>query len=111
MKKTVLVLHLGLFLTVAQSQGIKANIFAHTPGHLIATSLETRQVYDTRSWKFTAGAPIRSTPLVTTKYICFGTTAGDFYSIARKTGELKWKRSFGYAINSSAAELNGKIFF
>ena len=36
-------------------------------------------VHDTKAWHFFAGAPVRSTPLISNGMIYFGTTKGDFF--------------------------------
>lgn len=68
-------------------------------------------VYDAKAWAFNAGAPIRSTPLIKSGIIYFGTAKGDFFAINKKSAHVKWKYNTGYAIHSSASSANGKIFF
>jgi outer membrane protein assembly factor BamB len=68
-------------------------------------------VYDTKAWAFDAGSPVRATPLINSKNVYFGTAAGVFFAIDKKTSQVKWKYNTGSAIHSSAACQGGKIYF
>jgi outer membrane protein assembly factor BamB len=68
-------------------------------------------VYDTKHWQFDAGAPLRSTPLINNSHVYFGTAAGTFFAIHKKTGQVKWSYHTGKPIHSSAACQDGKIWF
>lgn len=68
-------------------------------------------VYDTKAWRFDAGAAVRATPLINNNTVYFGTARGDFFAIHKKTGRIKWQYNTGKAIHSSAACKDGKIYF
>lgn len=68
-------------------------------------------IYDTKTWQFNAGSPVRATPLVHSQSVYFGTAAGIFYAIDKKTARVKWQYNSGQAIHSSAASLDGRIYF
>lgn len=68
-------------------------------------------VFDTKAWRFDAGAPVRSTVLVNADAIYFGNTKGDFFALDKITGWEKWRYHTGYSINSSAACQDGLVFF
>ncbi len=97
--------------SVCTSQSAVVKMFRDNPAHLAEASGQTNQVFDTRYWKFEAGSPVRSTPLVVGNALYFGTTGGDFFSLDKKSGSVKWKRHHGSPINSCAAYANGRIFF
>jgi len=93
------------------SQSSTVKMFRDNPAHLVKVTANDNSVFDTRQWKFEAGAPVRSTPLVVGNWVYFGTTGGDFFSIDKRSGAVKWKRKIGSPVNSSAAFANGRIFF
>jgi len=68
-------------------------------------------VYDTKAWRFDAGAPVRSTALVHGDVLYFGNTRGDFFALDKKTGSVIWQYHTGFAINASAACQGGTVFF
>ena len=86
-------------------------MFRDNPSHVSDPYAGNGLVYDTKLWKFSASAPVRSTPLIVGKAIYFGTTSGEFFSLNKKTGAITWKRNIGSPVNSSAAYAKGKIFF
>jgi eukaryotic-like serine/threonine-protein kinase len=92
------------FTTTAQ-QGIQSGLFQRT------SSANSNDVYDTKAWAYTTGAPVRSTPLIKNNSIYFGNTAGYFFSLNKNTGAADWKFYSGYAINSSASSNGNLIFF
>src|SRR5688500_3816685 len=93
------------------SQLNEANMFRGNATHNSYVSVAKDLVYDTKAWQFFAGAPVRSTPLISNGMIYFGTTKGDFFAIDKKKGHVKWQYTTGMAINSSAASQGEKIFF
>ena len=93
------------------SQLNEANMFRGNATHNSYAAVANDLVYDTKAWQFFAGAPVRSTPLISNDMIYFGTTKGDFFAIDKKKGQVKWQYSTGMAINSSAASQGEKIFF
>ncbi len=68
-------------------------------------------VYDTKTWQFDAGSPVRSTVLIHNNTVYFGAANGGFFAIDKKTGQMKWKYNTGKAIHSSAACQDGRIYF
>jgi eukaryotic-like serine/threonine-protein kinase len=69
------------------------------------------QVFDFQQWRFDAGAPIRSTPLVMNGAVYVGTSGGALYCLDSKTGKEHWRFQSSEAINSSPAHSHGRIFF
>jgi len=62
-------------------------------------------------WSLALGARIYATPLVAESGdIYVGTTEGDFYCVT-KAGEIRWKRSFGAGIVSSAVADGANVYF
>ena len=74
---------------VGFSQGGVVKMFRDNPAHLEQSSSGNDLVFDTRSWKFDAGSPVRSTPLIIGDNIYFGTTGGQVY--ASSTAGDSWK--------------------
>lgn len=70
-----------------------------------------QNIYDTKAWSFYAGSPVRATPLISGDWLYAGNAAGDFFSIHKKTGKQQWVYHTGAAIQSSAIEEKGKLFF
>jgi outer membrane protein assembly factor BamB len=106
------IFYLFLFIVLANNARPQQRaMFGGNAQHLYHFSTGKQELFDTRGWTFDARSPIRSTPLVFNGKIYFGTTAGVFFSVEEKTGELNWKHDVGSAINSSAAFAHGKIFF
>src|SRR5258706_9053166 len=69
------------------------------------------RVYDTKAWRFDAGSPVRSTPLINNRTVYFGTAGGIFFALDKKTAGIKWQYHAGNAIHSSAACRDGKVYF
>lgn len=69
------------------------------------------QVFDYQQWRFDAGAPIRSTPLVVNSAVYVGTSGGELYCLDSKSGKVRWRFQSTEAINSSPAHSNGRLFF
>jgi len=111
MRKTITIVLQLLIAHGAWCQADNTKMFRDNPSHFAEAASGNSLVFDTRAWKFEAGSPVRSTPLVVGNAIYFGTTGGYFFALDKKTGAVKWKRSIGFPINSSAAHANGKIFF
>ena len=86
-------------------------MFRGNPMHNNVLTPLSDLVYDTRAWKFYAGSPVRSTPLIDGNTIYFGTTRGDFFAIDKKTSQIKWQINTGHPVNSSAAIRSEKLFF
>ncbi|MBL7741665.1 MAG: PQQ-binding-like beta-propeller repeat protein [Chitinophagaceae bacterium] len=91
--------------------GGKAKMFRDNPAHSSSVSTGADLVYDTKAWRFDAGSPIRSTPLINDNTVFFGTAAGVFIALDKKTSQVKWKYNAGTAIHSSAACEKGKVYF
>ena len=94
----------------AQQHG-GAKMFRDNSSHFKLAMAETKSVYDTKAWSFFAEAPIRSTPLVNGNSIFVGTAQGKFFAINKTTAKQVWQYNTGFAINSSAASQDGKVFF
>ncbi len=94
----------------AQQHG-GAKMFRDNSSHFKLAIAETKSVYDTKAWSFFAEAPIRSTPLVNGNSIFVGTAQGKFFAINKTTAKQVWQYNTGFAINSSAASQDGKVFF
>lgn len=88
-----------------------AGMFRDNPAHNSYASPGSGLIYDTKTWQFNAGSPVRATVLVNHNNLYFGTAAGIFYAIDKKTAQVKWKFSTGNAIHSSAACMDGKVYF
>ena len=86
-------------------------MFRDNPSHFTAAFSASENIYDTKAWSFLAEAPVRSTPLVNGNSIFIGTAQGKFFAINKATGKLAWQYNTGFAINSSAAIQDGKVFF
>jgi len=108
-KSAILICSSAVLISCARSQ--EANMFLGNPTHQAIFSGVKNDLFDLKTWKFNAGSPVRSTPLIVGNSVFFGTTAGDFFSVHKKSGEVQWKRAFASAINSSAAYSKGKVFF
>jgi outer membrane protein assembly factor BamB len=71
-------------------------------------------VLDRRSgrvrWRFAAGAPIESSPLVADGIDYFGTWNGDVYALDLRDGRVRWVYRTGYKITSSASLSGGSLF-
>lgn len=100
-----------IVLLLITGTAFSQNMFRGNAKHESAVTTSTKLVYDTRDWAYTAGAPIRSTPLAAGNALYFGTTKGEFIAIDKKSGRELWKYITGEAINSSAASQNGRVFF
>lgn len=101
---TLMVLFTGTCLS-------QPSMFRGNPAHDSYTEAPEGMTYDSQAWRFDAGSPVRSTPLVDKKNVYFGTAAGEFCAIERATGKLVWKFSTGKAVHSSPASQEGRIFF
>jgi len=86
-------------------------MFRDNVAHNSNTNTNYDLLYDTKTWSFDAGAPVRSTVLVNDSKLYFGNTKGDFFALDKKTGTVLWQYHSGFAINSSAACQNGMVFF
>ena len=104
---------LFFLLTLASSKQVlsQTNMFLGTASHLPVKKSVSNDCFDQQSWKYNAGAAIRSTPAADDKSIYFGTEKGDCFSVEVATGQLNWKFSAASPIHSSPALLNGKLFF
>jgi len=111
MRLLMCILFLFLASATGWSQPGQVKMFRDNPAHTSESSPGNSLVYDTRSWKFEAGSPVRSTPLTIKNTIYFGATGGDFFALDKESGTIKWKTKNGSPINSSAAFADGKIFF
>jgi eukaryotic-like serine/threonine-protein kinase len=76
-----------------------------------AVQTNKQLLFDYQQWRFDAGTPIRSTPLIAGGTVYFGTSGGQLFCLDRTTGKEKWRFFSGHAINSSPAHNNGKVFF
>ena len=86
-------------------------MFRDNPSHFTSAVSPSENIYDTKAWSFFAEAPVRSTPLVNGNSIFVGTAQGKFFAVNKTTGKLTWQNNTGFAINSSAATQDGKVFF
>lgn len=100
-----------LFYSCGTKTGTGAGMFRDNNSHKTEATTSYDLVYDTKAWRFDAGAPVRSTALVTHDAIYFGNTKGDFFALDKKTGEVIWQYHTGHAINSSAACQDGTVYF
>jgi outer membrane protein assembly factor BamB len=111
MRYTLLLFVSFSFFQYCFSQANNLGMFRGNAVHDSYVATGKDRVYDTKAWQFFAGAPVRSTPLVTNGTVYFGSTKGDFFAIDKKNGQLKWTFHTGQPINSSAAVKNEKLFF
>ena len=109
MKKSIVLSIVVVISSSAFAQ--EAKMFRGNPTHLEAFNTRSDLVFDCKRWKVDAGSPVRSTPLVVGNTVFFGSTAGEFFALDKKSGGLKWKHGFGAPINSSAAYAKEKVFF
>ena len=104
-----------LILLFPVSQNIDAqnstNMFLGTPEHVPVKRNLKNDCFDQLSWKFDAGATVRSTPVADNKNIYVGTEKGEFFCIDQSTGKMNWKFNAGHPIHSSPAVQNGFVFF
>ena len=108
----VFILLFFLHFSHAFSQsGDEGKMFRGNPLHNTSYTSPRDMVFDTRHWKFDAGGPVRSTPLVDGNTIYFGTTRGDFFAIDKSSRQIKWQINNGYPINSTAASRLDQLFF
>jgi eukaryotic-like serine/threonine-protein kinase len=63
------------------------------------------------SWKFTASAPIVSSPIISDDAAFFGGLNSSFYAIDLHTGKLLWKLKTKGEIRSTASAKDGLIYF
>ncbi|MBL7744244.1 MAG: PQQ-binding-like beta-propeller repeat protein [Chitinophagaceae bacterium] len=89
----------------------KSKMFRDNPVHSSFVSTNADLVYDSKAWRFDAGSPVRSTPLINDNTVYFGTAAGVFFALDKRTSQVKWKYNTGNAIHSSAASQDGKTYF
>ncbi|MEO6671433.1 MAG: PQQ-binding-like beta-propeller repeat protein [Ferruginibacter sp.] len=87
------------------------NMFLGTPEHVPTQKNILNDCFDQLSWKFDAGATVRSTPVADNKNIYVGNEKGEFFSIDQSTGKTNWKFNSGSPIHSSPAVHNGLVFF
>jgi len=106
-----LLLFMGSIILFEYSYSQPSNMFRANAAHDSYVSASDQSIYDTKAWSFNAGSPVRSSPLVNNNTIYFGTAAGEFFAIDKKTANVKWKYITGKAIHSSAACQGGKIYF
>lgn len=86
-------------------------MFRDNTTHRTEAKTSYNLLYDTKAWRFDAGAPVRSTALVHGDVLYFGNTRGDFFALDKKTGSVKWQYHTGFAINASAACQGGAVYF
>jgi outer membrane protein assembly factor BamB len=101
---------LGFGYSKAQQHG-EAKMFRDNSSHFTPGITASEEIYDTKAWSFFAGAPVRSTPLISGNSIFIGTAQGKFFAISKNSGKQAWQYNTGFAVNSSAACQNGKVFF
>src|SRR5262245_47218653 len=56
-------------------------MFRGNAAHDSYVSTSESLIYDSKAWRFDAGAPVRSSPLVSNSSVYFGTAAGDFFAV------------------------------
>ena len=100
---------LGCRASKAQHGG--GRMFGNNPSHFSSVASSSENIYDTKAWGFFAEAPVRSTPLVEGNTVFSGTAQWRFFSINKSTRKQTWQYTTGFAINSSAASQDGKVFF
>ncbi len=100
-----------LFNNCFSQANSKAKMFRGNAAHDSYVAANDDLVYDTKAWRFDAGSPVRSTPLINNNTVYFGTAKGDFFAIDKKSAQVKWKYNTGKAIHSSAACQDGRIYF
>jgi eukaryotic-like serine/threonine-protein kinase len=64
---------------------------------------------DSLLWKFTTGAAIYSSPVISDNSIYFGSSDRNLYAVEKITGKLIWKFSTGGQVNSSPAIHDNKV--
>ncbi|MFT3910191.1 MAG: PQQ-binding-like beta-propeller repeat protein [Ferruginibacter sp.] len=112
MQKFSLLVFILLFLCASNiyAQHV-TNMFRGTATHVPVKENIQNDCFDQLSWKFNAGATIRSTPVTDNKNIYIGTEKGTFFCVDQSTGKMNWKFNAGRPIHSSPAVHNGLIFF
>jgi outer membrane protein assembly factor BamB len=85
--------------------------FAQSPLFQRVCNSNDQKIYDSKSWSFNTGSPVRATILVDKGFLYFGNAGGTFYCIDKKKGSLKWTFRAGRPIHSSAISWEGKIYF
>ncbi|MGZ8541070.1 MAG: outer membrane protein assembly factor BamB family protein, partial [Chitinophagaceae bacterium] len=111
MRITLLLIIAVFYFLNCFSQVNDAAMFRDNAVHNSYVATKNDLIYDTKAWHFFAGAPVRSTPLVSSGVIFFGNTKGDFFAVDKRKGYIKWQFNTGMAINSSAACQGDKLFF
>ncbi|MGZ8549745.1 MAG: outer membrane protein assembly factor BamB family protein, partial [Chitinophagaceae bacterium] len=111
MRITLLLIIAIFYFLNCFSQVNDAAMFRDNAVHNSYVATKNDLIYDTKAWHFFAGAPVRSTPLVSSGVIFFGNTKGDFFAVDKRKGYIKWQFNTGMAINSSAACQGDKLFF
>lgn len=64
-----------------------------------------------QAWAYKTGSSIRSTPLLKSNKVFFGSADSIFYGLNLENGKLLWKFKASASISSSAATYNDLIFF
>ncbi|HJU37633.1 MAG TPA: PQQ-binding-like beta-propeller repeat protein [Gaiellaceae bacterium] len=62
------------------------------------------------AWRWYAGSPIESSPIVVKGVDYFGDWNGEMYALDLRTHRLRWRRDLGAKITSSAAIAGGRLF-
>jgi len=86
-------------------------MFLGSATHIPPKKSIANDCFDQQSWKYNAGAAVRSTPVADGRNIYFGTEKGDCFSVDMASGKLNWKFTAPSPIHSSPALQNGKLFF
>ena len=100
-----------LLLLSGKNVSSQTNMFLGTATHIPVKKNIANDCFDQPSWKYDAGAAVRSTPVADDTNIYFGTEKGNCFSVAMATGKMNWKFRAPSPIHSSPALQEGKLFF
>src|SRR5258706_13863952 len=101
----------GFFCVNILNAQIYTNMFLGRPTHIPVKNNIANDCFNKMSWRFNAGAAVRTTPVADNKNIYFGTEKGDFFCVDQSSGKTVWKFTSSYPIHTSAALKNGNVFF
>jgi len=99
------------FILLCSLQLSAQHMYRGNAAHNVNYSSGIKGFFNASAWKFDADAPVRSTALVASNSVYFGSSRGIFYCLDKNSGKVKWTFRPGNAVNSSAAVDKGNVFF
>ena len=102
---------LFIFSLLILNVSAQTSMFRGSPDHSSSYTSINKITFTDQAWAFNANAPIRSTAVVSSKSVYFGTSDGKFYSLDRRSGKINWTYNSGAAIGSSPAVDGNLVYF